>query len=327
MKSFIAKMMFVVFLCAVAVAFSVANSCKKQETAPKDPVFTKENQQKIQEAPLPVPDKVVPKSNIGWLLADELMDKKEMYFSGLGLNGYPGADSYNEAYFRSLKERKEAIIAWSLDKNPSVVFIGQVHLNLAEEITPEKQASVQEVQNWSFNRVKEHYDASVIVFEDSGSAEDCGSSVQVTLDVMIENLRRETRRMSKKYPELLNLTDKDFEQIIQTDQQTQARVIRDSSAPPVFLGEEWPNQLEVNVLMNMSAIPWENAIIFRDFTSNFNRLRSEIIFIRTLEFVKKLDGRKGVIIQGYMHGQDIKGFENEYGVRVELIMPPISPAP
>ena len=86
--------------------------------------------------------------------------------------------------------------------------------------------------------------------------------------------------------------------------------------------------MELRVLMNLNSMLTEdNKEITKDFVFNFNRLRSEIILIRTLEFLKKLNGHKGVILQGYMHGQDIKGFEDEYGVKVELVMPKVAPAP
>lgn len=242
--------------------------------------------------------------------------RREGYIKLLELDKHPYGSDFKPEYFEELKLRKKAAIDWAAEAKPTIAFIGQMHVSLSGGNTPASKARTQAVQDWSYDRLMEQAkDAQVITFEQYGTDE------RVTPEVMVRITKESFQVLGGLYPDAPKPTEKQIEEIFAADKQASSRSIRELKTPPIYCGEEWPNALESFLLMRLNNLPPDKAQVALQLVEDFDRLRSEIILIRTLEFLKKEGGLKGAIMQGMSHGPHLAEVADEYHINLNLIMP------
>ena len=249
-------------------------------------------------------------------VVDRVLMRREGYIKRLKLDRYPYGSDFMPKYFQELRLRKKAAVAWAAEAKPTIAFIGQMHVSLSGGNTLATRARTRAVQDWSYDRLMEQAkDAQIITFEQYGTDE------RVTPAVMVRITKESFRLLGRLYPDAPKPTEKQIEEICAADGQAASRAIRELKMSSIYCGEEWPNALESFLLMRLNNLPPDKAQIALQLVEDFDRLRSEIILIRTLEFLKKESGKKGVIMQGMDHGPHLAEVADEYHINLDLVMP------
>lgn len=254
--------------------------------------------------------------NSSWPIVEQILARRSLYNGVLSIHLDLHGTQFTREYFSELRRRKASIIEWSQSNQPTVVFIGQMHASLAGNRTAQTEALAKTVQDWSFDRLLEQAaDAQVITFEQFGTDE--RMTARVMVDATMDSFKWYARLMGRD-----PMPRKQVARIFAQDQQASSRAIREAaSLPPIYCGEEWPLAVESAVIMRTPKMPQDQLVVARQLVDQFNRLRSEIILIRTLEFLRVNRGRKGVILQGAAHGPQIQAMAAEYHATVTLVMP------
>jgi hypothetical protein len=256
-------------------------------------------------------------SGLAWPIVDHVLERRPEFIRILGLERYPYGTEFTAEYFDRLRERKAAVIAWAEGAGPTVTFIGQRHTDHTGAHDAAARAPyIQRVQDWSYDQLKVRAkDAQVITFEQYGSDE------RVTPRVMIRLLKEWCRTARWLHPGAPVPSNRQIDELFAKDRQASIRAIREFGLPPIYCGEEWPNALELFVLMRKKSLSLDKQLVVEELRRAFDRLRSEIILIRTLEFLQRREGQRGVILQGNLHGPHLTEVADEYHVNVSLVMP------
>ena len=249
---------------------------------------------------------------LGWPIADHILTFRSRYQQDLQLDHLPDWNLFTREYFLSLAARREAIKVWALDSpsKPEILFMGQMHVNLAGGNTPESQRRVEQFQTALFERLKlKAGGVSTIVIEQSGTDE------VLTPEVFLKISRRAFHDLGVDVP------DEAILKMMHEDRQAATRAIIELSTP-VICGEEWPNRMQ-SALMMRPANPTDEKrrTATEHFVQAFSALRSEIILIRTLEYLRKTDTIKAIIIQGEWHRADIERLVPEYHIALTTEFP------
>ena len=101
---------------------------------------------------------------------------------------------------------------------------------------------------------------------------------------------------------------------MQEDKTASTRAIL-AGKTPVICGEEWPIMFEMELIRIEARMPTPDPALAQ-LIRGLSYLRSEIILIKTLEFLRHIDESTGIIIQGDWHREDIQRFAPIYGVIV-----------
>lgn len=245
---------------------------------------------------------------------DRAIVMRDKYMSVLPLSILPRGNEYTKSYFVNLKKRKQAVIAW-LKQNPvTITFIGQMHINLAGSDSASSPQAVKKSQQWVYEQLeKVAPKVQLITFEEPGSKE------IVTLDTMEKHVLAELTYVKPFVGDFPTPSLADVRKMIQVDTQGVFRFMRTHTNPPIYFGEEWPCTLETHILMMKDQLPQgEPQVAAESFINDFNHLRSEIIVIRTLEFLMERNGKRAAIVQGAWHTDDMIRIAPEYGFALDL---------
>ncbi len=250
---------------------------------------------------------------LGWRIADYLLSQRDHYRRDIVTTVEPEWTSFTPAYFTSLKERKDAVIAWASGRSKPVPvdFIGLIHVKIAEQNTPEELARIDAIQTERFEVLKARASGASVV-----AIEETGSDAVMTPDEYL----RITRDTFQNLFGLALPPDAELLAHMRQDRQAATRAIMEGLPAPVICGEEWPIHFETRLLRRPPdpARPAADAAIY-DLTESLNELRSEIILIRALEFLKRTDGRAAIILQGSGHGRFLERVATEYHVALTVL--------
>lgn len=241
---------------------------------------------------------------VGWEIADTLLADRAEFAHIYGLADTEEWSEYTTDYFRALKTRRDAVIAWAASRTtqPSIVFIGLYHTSIGGDTSSEEQVRVNQAQTEAFERVQRYSrEASVIAIEEAGSDE------ILTLAIQIGLARAAADRSG------IHMSDDEIRTMLVQDRQAATRSVLELSTP-VICGEEWPIKLESYILRQGSPAASVTPGLIGRFLWEFNLLRSEIILIRTLEFLRRADGSNGIILQGNGHRQMIERLTETYHI-------------
>ncbi|MFA6429454.1 MAG: hypothetical protein WCV84_03055 [Patescibacteria group bacterium] len=248
---------------------------------------------------------------IGWELADTLLTRRDAYKLVIGTGDFPAWRPFRRSYFVELKQRRDAVIRWASSQTtqPTIVFLGNVHRALGSSSI---EAHVRRSQAETFERLQtEARNAQVIAFEQSGTDE------VVTPAVWFEITKRFMRERNVFLP------DQTIRQIMAEDNQAASRAIATLSSPPVICGEEWPIYLGIHLQEVYESIPRNGQRAANQLFRFLISLRSEIALIRTLEFLQRTHGTRGIIIQGALHGRDLERVANTYHITLRVLQPTV----
>jgi hypothetical protein len=247
---------------------------------------------------------------------EQILARRENYWSVLGMDQIPYADQFTPEYFTALTKRRADIISWAAQAKPEIIFIGQAHIDLSGENSANYAAVVDRVQQWVFETLKvEAKNASLITFEQFGTDE------RVTKSVMIRIAKEQFQMFGKAFPLFKQPTDEEIALMVETDTQGITRAIRGFTSPPIYCGEEWPNAVESIIILMVRSMPSAREIVAKRLIEDFNWLRSEIILIRTLEFLRTQGGNKAMIVQGLSHASQLEAIASEYNVTLRVFVP------
>jgi len=247
---------------------------------------------------------------------EQILARNENYRSVLGLDQVPYSDQFTSEYFVKLTKRRADIIPWAAQSKPEVIFIGQAHLNLSGDDSAQYVAVVDQVQQWVFETLKvQAKNASLITFEQFGTDE------RVTMSVMIRIVKEQFEMLANAYPLLKQPTIEEIALMVETDTQAMTRAIREFVSPPIYCGEEWPNAVESTIISVIRSMSPDQVIVAQQLIDDFNWLRSEIILIRTLEFLRTQGGHKAVIVQGIFHAPHLEAIAGEYNIFLRVFLP------
>ncbi len=259
----------------------------------------------------PPPTRIVseePVRVLGWRIADYLLSQRDHYRRDIVTADEPEWASYTPAYFAALKERKDAVIAWTAAR-PTLVpvdFIGLIHVKIAETNTPEELARIDAIQTERFEVLKARAPGASVV-----AIEEYGSDAVMTPDEYLR-ITRDTFRSLFNF----RVTDAELLALMRKDRQAASRAIMEGLPIPVICGEEWPIHFETRLLRRPPS-PGADAAIY-DLTESLNELRSEIILIRALEFLKKANGHAAIILQGAGHRPYLERVAAEYHIALTV---------
>ncbi len=242
---------------------------------------------------------------LGWAFADALVKNRDSYRHASGRDGFPEWSSYTREYFLALTNRRTSVISWAQSQPtpPAVVFIGNIHVNPDGSNSPERVAEIDQLQQSVFHRLLTHSaDADVIAFEEAGL-----DSV-ITPDRYVEHTQHVMFNMYG-----VSLPIEEIRGVVSRDRQPGTRAIYELTTPTIF-GEEWPLYLETRLLTRGPPADPDSQRVLGELITSFDQLRSEIILIRTLEFLRSVHGHKGVIVQGDAHRSDIEALCTLYRV-------------
>ena len=252
-----------------------------------------------------------PSPTVGWATADFILAAKPLVTEVLA--EFPPDTEYTASYFKELKRRREAAMAWSVGAQPKLVFLGQVHLNVTSLYgdAPDRVKTIMDIQSRVFENLKlESADAQVIAIEQSG----CRQSRQLTLEVYADLTQRYSLYFFGKSP-----TKEEIKGLMATDRQAATRAIMELRTP-VICGEEWPLMLQLAVNRSLGLVAAKQKL--GKLMDAFHVLRSEIMLIRTLEALRERGGTKGIMIQGDFHGPDYAALQKTYGVDIRIVAAP-----
>lgn len=241
----------------------------------------------------------------GWSLADTMLINRDRFRQASGEDGFPEWGSYTDAYFRAFTARREAIITWSASQlePPEVVFIGQAHLDMAGGNSPEFMAYIARLQQVVFGRVQAHAPgASVIAIENSGTDE------IVTSEILLQLTRRAFHDFYATDP-----PEAEVRALMGRDPQAATRAVLELRTP-VICGEEWPIDLETRLLMRGPPDDPQARNTLSELIDWLNHLRSEIILVRTLEYLRRVGGSRGIILQGDDHRPQVEALAPSYHI-------------
>ncbi len=245
---------------------------------------------------------------------DRAIIMRDKYMSVLPLSDLPHGNEYTKSYFDKLKKRKQTVIAW-LQQNPvTIMFIGQMHIDLTGDNTTESMQSVEKSQQWVYEQLeKVASKIQLITFEEPGNTE------VVTPYVMQKHVLDELAYVKPFIGDFPTPSTDEVWKTLQEDGDGVLQFMRTPTNPPIYFGEEWPCSLESNLLMIVNQLPQgEPQIAAESFINDFNHLRSEIIVIRTLEFLMERNGKHAAIVQGAWHTDDMIRIAPEYGFTLDL---------
>ena len=231
---------------------------------------------------------------LGWDVADELIKNRARYRLASGRDGFPEWSEYTSEYFRSLTKRRASVIAWATSRPvpPAIVFVGNVHASPGGDTTPAEMLEIEQIQQAVFNRLRVHGEgAAVIAFEDAGTDD------VITPEGYVELMQRSMVRLVG-----LSLPTDEVRRAVSEDRQPATRAIFELSTP-VICGEEWPIYLETRMRMRGPPADEGARNTLGEYIDLSVLLRTEIILIRTLEYLHRVGGSRGVIIQGDEHRQ------------------------
>lgn len=225
---------------------------------------------------------------------------------------------YTDEYFTQLQLRKVAVLEWVKQVKVNLVFIGQDHIDMSGNNTPDTLKKVETSQQWIFEELRTRTLATdIVTFEQYGSDE------RITVDEMVRLLEEEFIQFKKVRPGLGPIPPLSvIRSIVLKDTQAVARATHELPNMALYCGEEWPNALELNLIQIMNTLPQSRQDVTQNFLSAFNHLRSEIIVIRTLEIMKRTHGTRGLMIQGNFHAHDMPWISKEYGIPITVVLPP-----
>lgn len=268
---------------------------------------------KQQKPSIPPPSIAAP-ARLGWDIADYLLSRRPNFLKDIGSRGLPEWRDFTPTYFTALKARKDAVIAWTVARpEPTpITFIGLIHVNMDGSTTPEQQQAVDQVQTAAFEKLRTHAQkASVVAIEESGSDE------VMTPDIFLGIIRHSARDLYGRAP-----PDADILTMMQHDRQTASRAIVEGLPVPIICGEEWPLRMEVRLIkrrVDPTHPSWEAT---NNLIESFDVLRSEIILIRALEYLKRTEGTAATILQGAGHQTTLERVAPEYHINLNIIWPP-----
>lgn len=244
---------------------------------------------------------------VGWNVADDLLEMKKAYNDVEAITSIPEWSSFTLAYFKDLLARRASVIAWSTGHTTKrqIHFLPQVHENIAGGDSDKKRSGINEIQLRIFEQYRSlARDAQVLAIEDSG----CEPNEVITRDVLARMLRAAGARYD------MQLSDTQINDTIKDDLKASTRAIL-SGKTPVICGEEWPVMFEADLIRIEARLIDPEPALAR-LIAGFTYLRSEIILIKTLEYLRHVNGTTGIIIQGFGHKEDIERFAASYGVVV-----------
>lgn len=233
-------------------------------------------------------------SGLGWDIADGMIENRARYRLASGHDGFPEWSECTREYFRSLTDRRASVIAWAASRPvpPAIVFVGNLHARPGGDTTPAEMLEIEQIQPTVFNRLRVHgEDAAVIAIEEAGTE---GAITPEGYVELIQRLLVSRRGLSPPIDEV--------RRIVSQDRHPEVRAILELSTPVIY-GEEWPLQLEKRMRMRAWPADEEARNTLSEYLGRSVRLRTEIILIRTLEYLRRVGGSKGVIIQGDDHRQ------------------------
>lgn len=231
-------------------------------------------------------------SALGWDVADGMIENRARYRLASGRDGFPEWSEYTPEYFRSLTDRRASVIAWAASRPvpPAIVFVGNIHTRPGGGTTPAEMLEIEQVQPVIFNRLRVHgEDAAVIAIEEAGT------EGAITPEGYVERIQRllvSRRGLSPPIDEV--------RAYVSQDRHPEVRAILELSTPVIY-GEEWPLQLETRMRMRVWPADEEARNTLSEYLGRSVRFRTEIVLIRTLEYLRRVGGSKGVIIQGDVH--------------------------
>lgn len=238
---------------------------------------------------------------VGWDLADELLTQRHKFEVHVGTNGLTEWPLFTEDYFRNLMARRDSVRQWAETVQPEIFFVGQMHLSLDGSNTPDRVRKVDEVQHQIFEILRNNaHHSTVIAFEQDG----CHDNEVVTPVVYV--------RLSKDIAKSVmgvDLPRAAFAKMMWEDTQAATRAILKLPEIPVICGEEWPFRLDARFYQMSDPEQQKKS---GPLVALLDRLRSEIIVIRTLEFLQSKGGTRGTIIQGVAHLPDVVSLAPAY---------------
>ncbi len=234
-----------------------------------------------------------------WKAIDVLLANRERYVQALGTTGIPEWAEFTPEYFADLRERRDRVIAWSAARAspPQIVFVGVVHY--APGLDGRTYQEIVQAQPILFGRAwNESFEASVVSIEMQGSD-----------DLLTPSEYR--RALSRNYSVCLNgmhcAMDRRPPTLYELEQSPwlYVRVPLEFGHVPVRCGEEWPMSLGQR-LYAISSDPSSVGGAVSELWDMLVRVRSEIMLIRTLEYLAATGGTRGVILQGDAHRRHVE---------------------
>ncbi len=248
---------------------------------------------------------------------NEAVTMRDFFTKALDLDIFPYGKKYEPNYFQELQKRKKSIIAWAKDAQLEVIFIGQRHEDISGASSKDSLAFTDRVQRWVHDRIKE-YDKTVqlITIEQEGTDERL--TPEMMIRITIENLHE----LKPLLPNMPPSIEQDIPTMVAQDTSAIIRAIRDPTSPPIYCGEEWPNQLQATLVLRNRTLNTTQRPVAKKFHEVFSQLRSEIILIRTLELLRTHHGTRAIIIQGSLHAQNIAALGPIYHTHTKSLLWP-----
>lgn len=249
---------------------------------------------------------------LDWWVAEELLLHRMHFGQSVDTTSFPEWPLFTEEYLLSLQVRRQSVIEWSrsLRHRPVIDFAGQMHLSI---IGGSDLELINQIQGEVFEAVRSVEGADVILIEDSG----CDLNEIITPASYV-GISQETIRTLTG----IDLPRDAIIEYMAVDPQAATRAIHELRTP-VTCGEEWPIILQSRLLRFRDREEYlDSRNQFDQLGDGLTRLRSEIIVIRALEYLRSMDGGKAIIIQGIAHAADVERVADEYGIDLRIHVPP-----
>lgn len=250
--------------------------------------------------------------NVGWKIADDVLSARQQFEATYGIKELVEWSKCTETYFHSLKARRETMIVWANASKPHIIFVGQTHYDAVNGSTNERMHEIDDIQTRIFETLRRYVPkVQVIAMEAMGG----GSHEVITQSVYVCMVKQILRSQEGH-----DLNDRQILESMKKDRQASTRAILELPGTPVICGEEWPNHLQLSLMKRRSKSLAER--LSTDGLINlFTTLRSEIMLIRTLEFLHHRNGSAGIMLQGERHREDIEMLAPKYQVTLTTESP------
>ena len=248
---------------------------------------------------------------VGWDIPDDLLEMKKAFVNDEAITSIPEWRLFTIEYFRDLKARNVSIAKWVRERptKPVLHYIPLIHDNITVGDSDEVHARIDDFQLRLFEQChKLSKEAQALAIEYDG----CKPNEVITRDVWARMLRMGDSRYG------FQMTDKEVNDSIKYDKRATTHAIL-AGETPVICGEEWPHMLEAE-LIQIEARIVDPPQVLHQMINALTYLRSEIIVIKTLEFLRANNGSAGIIVQGFAHQKMIERYASLLGIHVNTYL-------
>lgn len=238
----------------------------------------------------------------------------------LGLDKRPGWSHMKDAaYFDQLLVRCREAEKWAAQARPKLTMIGDWHMGVAGYAARDVTVVHRRRHEWTYGVIKELLTEPLLV-----SLETVGRDGILDPAQFIATLRDQRVLIGEK-----PFTHKEAVLYADVVKYPAWMFMKTKKDVRFICGEEWPFRMHLSLLITCEKNSQEARPMSRGlfesidlFLAGFRVLRSNVMVIRTLEWLKRTGRPHGVMEQGSGHQIDIEDIVKEIGLSMDIrVMP------